>query len=247
LESNERREKIVVLVRAAGELSVEDLSEETGVSRETIRRDLTRLDEEGLIKKFHGGARAERFSLNCSGNRSYAEHMNDHPREKHKLCETAAGLLEAGDTLFINSGSTAVFFAQAIANLEKLIIVTNSNSVANIVSSNPHHEIFLLGGNYKRERNQNIGMLTLEQIGKFHARFAVLTVSAVSNSEVSDFDLSATEVARAMIAHSEKTIILADHSKFAKRGPFSVAPDKKPDMMSDENYNSLAAKFLCGS
>lgn len=147
MKSNARRERIVVLVRAAGELSVEDLSEKTGVSRETIRRDLTRLDEEGLIKKFHGGARAERSLSNGSGARSYVGHMNEHPQEKRKLCETAAGLLEAGDTLFINSGSTAVFFAQAIANLEKLIIVTNSNSVANIVSSNPHHEIFLLGGN----------------------------------------------------------------------------------------------------
>lgn len=147
MKSNARRERIVVLVRAAGELSVEDLSEKTGVSRETIRRDLTRLDEEGLIKKFHGGARAERSLSNGSGARSYVGHMNEHPQEKRKLCETAAGLLEAGNTLFINSGSTAVFFAQAIANLEKLIIVTNSNSVANIVSSNPHHEIFLLGGN----------------------------------------------------------------------------------------------------
>ncbi len=147
MKSNARRERIVVLVRAAGELSVEDLSEKTGVSRETIRRDLTRLDEEGLIKKFHGGARAERSLSNGSGARSYVGHMNEHPQEKRKLCETAAGLLEAGDTLCINSGSTAVFFAQAIANLEKLIIVTNSNSVANIVSSNPHHEIFLLGGN----------------------------------------------------------------------------------------------------
>ena len=152
MKSNARRERIVVLVRAAGELSVEDLSEKTGVSRETIRRDLTRLDEEGLIKKFHGGAPAERSLSNGSGARSYVGHMNEHPQEKRKLCETAAGLLEAGDTLFINSGfinsgSTAVFFAQAIANLEKLIIVTNSNSVANIVSSNPHHEIFLLGGN----------------------------------------------------------------------------------------------------
>lgn len=147
MKSNARRERIVVLVRAAGELSVEDLSEKTGVSRETIRRDLTRLDEEGLIKKFHGGARAERSLSNGSGARSYVGHMNEHPQEKRKLCETAAGLLEAGNTLFINSGSTAVFFAQAIANLEKLIIVTNSNSVANIVSSNPHYEIFLLGGN----------------------------------------------------------------------------------------------------
>ncbi|WP_303854426.1 hypothetical protein [Bartonella apis] len=91
---------------------------------------------------------------------------------------------------------------------------------------------------------------------KFHARFAVLTVAVVSNSAVSDFGLSATEVARIKTAHSRKLIILADHSKFSKPEPSAVAPmedidylvtDKKPDMMSDENYNSLAAKFLCSS
>lgn len=91
---------------------------------------------------------------------------------------------------------------------------------------------------------------------KFRARFAVLTVAIVSNSAVSDFDLSATEVACAKTAYSEKIIILADHSKILGQGLFVVAPtedldylvtDKKPDMMSDENYNSLAAKFLCSS
>ena len=153
MKSNARRERIVVLVRAAGELSVEDLSEKTGVSSETIRRDLTKLDEEGLIRKFHGGARTIRPSPNNNKALGYSGHMREYAVAQRALCATVAKILKAADTLFINSGSTAVFFAQTIADFLRLMIVTNSSSVADIVSANPHHDVFLLGGSYKRERN----------------------------------------------------------------------------------------------
>ena len=91
---------------------------------------------------------------------------------------------------------------------------------------------------------------------KFHARFAVLTVAVVSNSAVSDFDLSATEVALAKTAHSRKLIILADHSKFNKQGIFAVAPmedidylvtARKPDATRDNVYAHSSLKLLYNS
>lgn len=256
MERNKRHEKIVVLVRAAGEASVDELAEKLNVSKETIRRDLIQLDEKGLIKKFHGGAKAEVSPFEGIKKTSLTQCLSNYGEEKRKLCTTAAKLLKTGDTLFLNFGSTAVIFAGIIADMPKLIIATNSITIAKIVSANPHHEVFLLGGNYRSDHNLTVGILTLEQIEKFHARYAVLTVGAVNDGFVSDFNLQATEIARAMMKCSEQTIILADHSKFAKQGTFAVAPlkdidylvtDQKPDNIMTGVYDQLPMKLLISS
>lgn len=252
LERNQRHEKIVVLVRAANEISVDELAEKLDVSKETIRRDLTFLDQQGLIKKFHGGARSELTPFKGVEG-SFASRMTENVEAKRTLCRLAARLFKSGDTLFVDTGSTTAMFAEAIADLSRLIIITNSNTVAKIVSSNPHHEVFVLGGNYNRDNDENVGMLAIEQIKKFHARYAVLTAGAVSNNIVSDFDLQEAEIARAMIKQSEQTIILADHSKFSKQGTFTVATmrdvdylvtDRKPDEESHSVYGDLPTKVL---
>lgn len=253
LARNHRHEKIVVLVRATGEVSVDDLAEKLGVSKETIRRDLSDLDQQGLVKKFHGGARAELSPHPLAIEGSFAARMGENVQEKRKLSNLAAAIFKPGDTLFVDTGSTTTVFAEVLADLPKLTIITNSNTIAKIVSANPHHKVFMLGGCYNRDNNENVGMLTIEQIGKFHARFAVLTVGAVSNGTVSDFDLNEAEIARAMIKHSEKTMVLADHSKFTKQGTFMVAAltdidylicDRKPDDAGDGVYDDMALQLI---
>lgn len=253
LERNQRHERIVVLVRAAGELGVDELAEKLNVSRETVRRDLTLLDRQGLVKKFHGGARAELMPYKGGIEGSFAARMSENVEEKRKLCQSAAKFFKSGDTLFIDTGSTTAIFAEIIADLPRLIIITNSNTVAKIVSANPHHDVFVLGGNYNRDNNENLGMLAIEQIKKFHARFAVLTAGAVSNNFVSDFDLQEAEIARAMIKQSEQTVVLADHSKFSKQGTFAVATmqdvdylvtDRKPTEISGVSYSDLPTKLI---
>lgn len=251
-----RHEKIVVLVRAAGKLSVEELAAKLDVSKETIRRDLVKLDQLGQIKKFHGGARADIAPTNDVIAGSFAARMTEYRDEKRKLCIQAAKLLNEGDTLFINGGSTTVIFAEVIAGFPRLVVVTNSDIIAKIVGANPCHDVFLLGGRYQRDLNQNLGLLTIEQIEKFYAQYAVLTVGAVNSGVISDFDLQVTEVARAMIKRSEKTVVLADHSKFARHGTFGIAnaddidylvTDRKPDHIANSGDNYFSGKLLCGS
>ena len=250
---NKRHQRIVVLVRAAGEISVDDLAEKLEVSKETIRRDLSQLDQEGLVKKFHGGARAELSSYQLGVEGSFSVRMMKNIAEKKKLCALAAEILQPRDTLFVDTGSTTTVFAEVIVNLPKLTIITNSNTVAKIASANSQHDIFLLGGSYRRDNNENVGMLTVEQIQKFHANYAVLTVGAVSPSTISDYDVHEAEIACAMIKQSEKVLVLADHSKFGQQATFDLAAlkdidylvtDRKPFDWDSSLYDDLTLKLI---
>ena len=103
---------------------------------------------------------------------------------------------------------------------------------------------------------QNIGGFPLREQKKFHARNAFIAVSAFCNSVFSDFDRAMTEIAHAMMANAEKTIVLADHSKFSKQGTFVIAPledidylvtNRKPDTMPESFNNISSLKLLFDS
>lgn len=107
MNNRKRREIIVDLVREHGEASVEDLAERFDASRETIRRDLAQLSDRGLVKKVHGGA--VRPTLNIEG--EFDKRMNENVSAKRAVASAAMRMLEPGDTMFIDTGSTTVFFA----------------------------------------------------------------------------------------------------------------------------------------
>jgi len=224
LVPSQRHQKILALVRAAGQTSVDDLSGKLLVSKETIRRDLTLLDREGLLKKIHGGAQEKlsRYHLAVEG--SFKKQMGGNIEEKKHLATLAAKLFKAGDALFIDTGSTTLALAEVLAGLPHLTIITNSLTIARTVSANPHHQVYVLGGNYQRADDGNVGIVTHKQIEKFHAHYAVLTVEAIEQNSVTDYNLQAAEVARAMIKQAQKTVIVADSSKFTKTSIFEVAP-----------------------
>lgn len=227
-----RHDEILALVARAGELSVEALAEQLQVSRETIRRDLARLDATGRIKRRHGGAMA----LATSGPTietewPFAHRMAQNAVGKRAIAVAASRLFQADDSLFIDTGSTTIAFADALTSRHSLVIVTNSPRIAATLAPDHTHKVFLIGGAYGVDAGESLGPLALEQIAKFRVRHAVLTVGAIDQSSVMDFDLQEAEVAKAMIARADRVTILADHSKFDRRAVFEVAPLGRVDTL----------------
>lgn len=118
-----------------------------------------------------------------------------------------------------------------LASLPHLTIITNSLTIAKIVSANPRHQIYVLGGSYHRDNDENVGVFTHRQIEKFHTHYAVLTVAAVEHNSISKGNLQAAEVARVMIRQAQKTMIVADSSKFTKTGIFEITPLQAVDCL----------------
>ncbi|WP_111543934.1 DeoR/GlpR family DNA-binding transcription regulator [Mesorhizobium kowhaii] len=225
MRPSERHDEITSLLNHAGEMTVEELAEKLQVSRETIRRDLSKLDASGQLRKFHGGARASAVASEPFEKEGpFPVRMAQNSEAKKKIAVAAARLFKPDDAIFIDTGSTTVAMAEELAKLQSLVIITNSPRIAATVSTNPSHRVFLIGGAYGADAGESVGPLALEQITKFRARYAIITIGAIDASSLMDFDLQEAEVAKAMISRADKVIVLADHSKFDKRAVFEVAP-----------------------
>lgn len=243
MQPSERREKIIALVRRTGEMTVDALAAALRVSQETIRRDLTQLDGAGRLRKFHGGARSvitPAVSVSVEKEGPFAHRLAQNAEEKRRLARAACRLFRPGDSLFIDTGSTTVALAEALVSLNSLVVVTNSPRIAATLAVNQSHTLYLIGGAYSSDAGESLGPLALEQVGKFRARHAVITVGALDSVSVMDFDLQEAEMAKAMIVRAESVTVLADHSKFDRRAVFEVAPLARVDTVVTDSQPSEA-------
>ena len=206
---DERRSRIAELVMDRGRQSVERLAECFAVSPETIRRDLARLSEEGRVRKVHGGA--QKAALHTEG--SFDERMAEDAPAKAAIAARLREVVRPGETLFIDTGSTTLAAARALAGVAGLTVVTNAHAVAGALGASAH--VFLLGGAYRADNRQTVGPLAIEQIGRFQADRAILTVAALDREAgAMDADFDEAQIARAMIANARTTVVLAAASKF---------------------------------
>ncbi|MDO6584738.1 DeoR/GlpR family DNA-binding transcription regulator [Salipiger sp. 1_MG-2023] len=225
MKPEQRRELIVQLVETLGEVHVDALAERYGSSRETIRRDLSALDARGRLRKFHGGARG----IAAPGEPGLTEGPLDARLatlrvEKDAIGQRAATLFGEGATLFVDTGSTTIAFARALARRRGLTVISNSSQIAAaLAQSDGRHRLYLLGGEIAAEGRETLGALAIQQLQQFTAEHAVLTIGAMTPDGIMDYDLRETELARAMIARAASVTVLADHSKLDRAAVFEVA------------------------
>jgi len=220
-ESTDRHARIVDIVAQKGRVSVEELAQLHQVSHETIRRDLVSLDRSRLLRRFHGGAAA----LSADQEGPFSLRMTDHVEEKRRIARRAAQLFGAGDSLFIDTGSTTQVFAEELARVQGLTLITNCQRIAQAVARSSGSEVLMIGGSYRPEARECLGPLAIEQIRRLNAQHCVLTIAALDAEKgAMDFDIGEAEVARAMIERSERLTIIADASKFERRALMEVCP-----------------------
>ncbi|KAF1024583.1 MAG: HTH-type transcriptional repressor GlcR [Pseudomonas sp.] len=227
MRPNERRQHILELLRQRERISVDELSRTLGSSQETIRRDLADLADAGQVTKFHGGA-----SLPPRGEHenAFQTRMNEFAQEKRAVARYAAGLYAPGDSLLIDTGTTTLLFARELARLNRITVITNSLQIAESIGASGNR-VFMIGGEYRPESNQNSGPLALEQIVRFNAEHAVITIGALSVDGAFDFSIEEAEIARAMIARARYLTVIADSSKLGRSALFQVFPLERIDRL----------------
>jgi len=232
MKPEERREKMATLVNEATRISVDELAALLDTSRETVRRDLTLLSEQGLLRKVHGGAVSAQTALESpmDDRRSTAR------AEKLAIGRAASQLFNQGDSLLVDTGSTTACFAEALKSAGNFTVITNSVMVAHELWSGPgNSEVYLLGGRYHGDGHEILGPMVIEQIGRLHADHAVLTIGAIDPSGIfMDFNADEAFVARAMIASARQVTVLADGSKLGRHALFEVCrADKVGRLVTD--------------
>lgn len=229
MKPHERQPRIEAIIRSEGEVSVETLAQRFDVSSETIRRDLGFLAGLGLVQKVHGGARRPRLIREAS----YDERLTTAAQAKAAIGRKLAELVEPGETLFIDTGSTTLAAADALVAIPGLTIITNSCRLADrIAQSGSEATIFLLGGRYGADNSQTTGFSAIEQLQTFRADHAILTVAAIDPA-IGAMDASHDEaqIARAMVRSARSVTILADASKFGRHAAHAVCATEEIDLV----------------
>jgi len=219
MRPQQRQLKIIDILRRAGRVSVDELVAEFNASAETIRRDLSVLASSGKIQKVHGGAL---LPSNQQGEGPFQQRMAENIAAKRFIAEKASKLISAGDTLLIDTGSTTLIFAEEIAAIKDLTVITNSVEIAKIIATVKNNStVFLLGGEYHSDNRQTLGATLIAQLEQFHVQYAILTVGSL-NAQVgaADFNIEEAVVARAMLQRADNRILLVDSSKFNNAASF---------------------------
>ncbi len=212
----ERRARIVELLEERRAVRVSLLSENLSVSEMTIRRDLERLEQEGVLSRTHGGAILKRRMIEEP---LYVTNVRAHSEEKRRIAQAAAALIKPGETVFLSSGTTATQVLSHVDPQIKARIVTH-NVGAVSSAQRTSLDVILLGGSYRPRSNTLQGALPIEVAGHFHASRFILGADALSLEEgVTTPSLGLAGVERAMMRQTRgEVIVLADSSKFGVVG-----------------------------
>jgi DeoR/GlpR family transcriptional regulator of sugar metabolism len=245
----ERRRKILDLVNQSARVTVDDLSESLKTSRETVRRDLSLLSEQGLLRKVHGGAKAaSQHSVQSALESPLGERRITAQAEKIRIGRRAAKLFAAGDSLLLNCGTTTTFFAEELAKSGgPLTVITNSMQVAQEMWASPQRgPIHLLGGGYSGDAFSTVGPQVIEQVQKIHADHAVLTVGGINGAaKLMDYNVDDAYVSRAMVESARSVTVLADASKLNRNALVQICgPERIDRLVTDKPPEPTLASLL---
>ncbi len=219
LHPTRRQAEILKAVRVRGSCAIADLAEELRVSEETIRRDVRPLASEGMLLRIHGRVISpERFRETPFRNR-----MREAQAEKQRIAARAAALVNDGDSLIIDTGTTTSFVARALTEHSNLVVVTNSVDVAHTLATRNGNQVYMAGGRLRGDDGASLGAAAVRFVEQFSARHAILSMKGIdAELGLMDSYLSEAEFSRAVIRRSECVTVVADHSKFGVRGFVTV-------------------------
>ncbi|WP_320128292.1 DeoR/GlpR family DNA-binding transcription regulator [uncultured Sphaerochaeta sp.] len=231
-----RHQYILSLINKNGTVNVADLAGELEVSELTIRRDLDQMAKDGLVERTHGGAAARR---NLPVEPDYLQKASEFPDEKEAIGKLVATLIEEGDTLYVNSGSTTFEAIRAIVALgKKVTIVTNNIDAIWLCKEQEQIRLILAGGVYRPRSHSVSGSLSSYIVSEVYANKAIIGVDGFSlTAGLSTPVLEEAETTRAMIEHTVgKVIVVACGNKIGVVSNFkTVSLDRVDVLVTDQN------------
>ena len=228
---SERKQIIADLTRERQFVSVDELCEILAVSPATIRRDLTQLDNVGLISRTHGGAA---FIENDMIDFPLDIRERDNTNEKKIIAEKALSLIHDGETIFMDSSSTCGFLAKQFGIFKDLRVITNGINIAGILMKFPAVETHCTGGRLLPDKQSLVGVDALDFLKRHNAQTCFFSCKGFdAKFGITDSDDEQAAIKSIMIANSEKHILLCDSSKFYRSYFCKICDTDFPYIISD--------------
>jgi DeoR/GlpR family transcriptional regulator of sugar metabolism len=239
----QRRERIQEYLAIHQIARTADLCEMLDTSEATVRRDLEWLESKGILERTHGGAILnQRMILE----QEYQQRAQHNPEEKRRIGELAASLIEDGDIVFINSGTTATQVIQHIRRDANISVFTNNVSAV-MELGEPGFHYYMTGGEFQSRSNSVAGRFALDNLNLVYANKAIIGVDGISLKHGCTVPTnSEADVVHRMIERTKgQVIIVADYSKWGVVSNFQVAMIAEIDkLIADEKLDSTAIGSL---
>lgn len=217
-----RRRQLIDHLREHGVANVAQMATDLGVSVSTVRRDLLVLEDQGWLQRTHGGAVLP--AICASFEPSYAEKLTSMAAAKRAIARLAASHVADGAVVILDSGSTTLAVAVELKRRRRLTVITTDLRIAEALSGVQGFEVIVVGGRIRPGFNAIVGPLAEQALQQVHANVAFLGADAIHVLRgVSNASLDEVPIKRLVIGAADRSILVADHTKFGRESLAKVA------------------------
>lgn len=214
LFEEERKQRIVLFVEKNARASVQELSQELGVSESTVRRDLKELEEAKLLKRTHGGA-VSLQSVNFEA--TYLDKEDRLLEEKQRIAQKAVEMIQEGDAILLDAGTTTLQIAKALKSFSNIKVITNSIMALNELKDCRNIEVSITGGMLRPDTMAFVGPMTERSLEMVRVDKTFLGTNGLDIREgITTPNMLEASTKRKMIAVAKQVILVADHSKMGQ-------------------------------
>jgi DeoR/GlpR family transcriptional regulator of sugar metabolism len=240
---DERLSYIIDVVRHDGKTTVTELSAHFGISDITTRRDLKTLEEQGLIRRAHGGGV---YPVEEQVEAPVIQRMQDNRPEKECIARAVAELVDDNDSIFIGSGSTAMHIARHLKYHQELTVVTNAINVVTELAPHENVNLIVLGGLLRASELSMVGHITEQALREVRVDKVIMGIGALDISAgLTNESMPEVMTDRAIIKMGLKLILVADHTKFGRVASAYVAPvERITTLVTDDKTDAVILKQI---
>ena len=215
-----RRKALLDYLLPVGSAQVDELADHFGVSRMTVHRDLKILEDQGIVRRVHGGVTVRSSNL-ADSTILYRSRLAD--AEKDALARAAVELVEPGQAIILDDSTTAVHVAAQIVSRKPLTVISSSLSVIEALKDAHGIETICLGGHYNPRFNAFFGYFCEQAVGSLRANILFMSTSTVFGSTAYHQQEEVVKIKRALMSAADKKVLLIDSSKFGKTALIRLA------------------------
>ena len=240
----ERRQSLLDILRKQPGLRVSEIAKALGVSEGTVRNDLNALEDEGRLRRVHGGAVLT--EQNQFQNNSFVRRYNQNIAAKIAIAREAALLVENGDSILLDASSTSYYLARALSERTKLRVMTNGFEVARELAQNTSNSVILVGGVVNNDSSSVTGLLSEQIIAEMRIEKTFFSCSGFSIERgMTEVHFEEAQLKRKAIESSQQVIALIDSTKFGKEDltPFA-RPMQIAHLFTDSNITDKWKNLL---
>lgn len=230
----ELRKKIILkLLEQNEEVSIQEIVMRCDISEITARRDLTKLEKKGLLKRTHGGAIRSTIISELFGFDNNSQERRNH---KMEICKLAVTFIEENDTIYMDCGTTVYYLSSLLPRFKNLRVITNSLPVVSELMLFSHIKVYLIGGELDNSRKALYGPMTENLLSLYNADKAFIGAGGVSIKQgLSSIDEKEASITRKMAEAAKKVYLLCDSSKLEKDSYFSYSSLSLVDYLITDN------------